>query len=163
MKPGDILLVQSDGVLPKLIRLGERLRRKGPWCKWSHIAVIVTANGDTIEAQARGVVRSHVLEHPVRQVVDFGLTDAERARAVAFAESCVGDAYGYLTIASIVLDIFTPFLPRFRSPRTLICSELGARVLEHGGWICPLLDTGSVEPSDLAYWGTHQGAPSAAI
>jgi hypothetical protein len=155
VKPGDILLVQSNGALPRLIRLGERLRRKGPWCQWSHIAVIVSPEGDTIEAQARGVVRSQVSAHPVRQVADFGLTDAQRAAAVAFAESCVGVKYGYLTILSIALDIFTPHLPRFRAGRTLICSELGARALEHGGWICPLLDTGTVEPSDLAYWSTH--------
>lgn len=155
MKPGDILLVRSTGLIPRLIRLGEAMRRKGPWAYWSHIAVIVSADGATIEAQAKGVVASHISAHPDCAVIDTGLSDPDRAQAVTFAYSCHGDRYGYLTILSIVLDLLTPNVLSFRSPKTLICSELGARALEHGGWVSPLLDTSTVMPSDLAYWFRH--------
>ena len=154
MKPGDILLVHSTGLIPRLIHLGELLHRRGPATHWTHVAVIVSADGDTVEAQSHGVVASHVSAHPDSQVVDVGLSDVDRAQAVAFARSCLGDRYGYLTIASIVVDLLTPKALTFRSPRTLICSELGARALEHGGWVCPELDTSWVMPSDLAYWLT---------
>lgn len=152
MKPGDILLVESSGFLPWLIRLGERIHRRGPSCRWSHVAVIVSAEGDTIEAQASGVLVSNVAHHPVCQVVDTGLSDQDRAQAAAFAVSCLGVRYGYLTILSIALDLLSPDFITLRSPRTLICSELAARALEHGGWVSPELDTSRVMPSDLAHW-----------
>ena len=154
MRAGDFLLVHSTGVFPWLIRVGERLHFKGKGSQWSHAALIVSDDGKTIEAQARGVVASTVSAHSVCQVVDSGLSDAGRQQVCRFAASCLGDEYGYLTLASIVLDLLTPSFLTFRRPKTLICSELVARSLEHGGWICPDLDTSQVMPSDLCRWFT---------
>ena len=152
MQAGDFLLVRSPGVIPRLIGLGELLRDGKPWDYWTHAAFIVNDSGATIEAQAKGIVPSRVSAHPDSLVVPSGLSSEGRENAVRFAESCLGDHYGYLTILSIAADLITPRALILRSPRTLICSEFVARCLEHGGWISPELDAGRVKPSNLAKW-----------
>lgn len=152
MKPGDLLLVHSDAPFNRLIKFGEWLHRKNASCWTTHIGCIVSEAGDTIEAEAKGVIRSNVSAHAQSKVIDTGFTDEQRARAVAFAESCVGDEYGFLTLASIALHLLLPFPLSFKSSKSLICSELGARFAEHAGWICPELDTARVMPSDIDFW-----------
>lgn len=152
MNPGDIVLVRSPGILARLIRIGERLRRRGKWCYWNHVGIITSTDGDTIEAWGRGMVRANLRDHADYKVVSSGLGEIDRLQAVSFAESTLGRWYGFLTILSIAVDLVTPDWVTFRSPNTFICSELVARCMEHGGWISPIVDTSQVMPSDIARW-----------
>ncbi len=109
-------------------------------------------DGTLIEALAHGVVRGTLDAYPDHQIVSYPCANPELA--YKFVESCLGDKYGYLTDLSIGLDLLTPKFIHFKSGKTLICSELVARALEHVGWISPKLDTSHVMPSDLAeYFG----------
>ena len=152
MKPGDIILTHSSGLVGWAIRAGERIRDPLNTTQWNHAGVIIDRFGATVEALGSGVKFSNVDKHPVRVVIDTGLSDADRLQVVDWAISVVGRPYGYLTIASIALDLLSPAFFHFRSGETLICSQLAAKALEHGGWRCPKIDTSHVMPSDLAKW-----------
>ena len=152
MKPGDIMLTHSSGLVGWAIRTGERIRDPRKAARWNHAGVIIDTYGATVEALGSGVKFSSVQMHPKHVIIDTGMSDADRAQVVAWARYAVGKPYGYLTILSIALDLLTPSAFHFRSGRTLICSELAAKALEHGGWICPKIDTSHVMPSELAKW-----------
>ncbi len=146
--------------LDKLIRFGERIRSAPKDARWSHAAVVMP-DGSLIEALSHGVQRGSLAAYPDHALLSFGCTKAQAEAAYAFAESCLGDEYGYLTDLSIGLDLLTPAFIHFKSGDTLICSELVARTLEHAGWISPKLDTSHVMPSDLAaYFDCSVKAPA---
>lgn len=153
--PGDIVLCHSTTKLGKLIRFGESLRDPGVDSHWNHAAIISDADGTMIEAVGKGVRKGSLAAYPDHIIIPSRLSPEDTAQALAFAESCVGTEYGYLTAASIGLNLLVPWFIHFQSGDTLICSQLVARALEHGGWICPKLDTSHVMPSDLAKWLLH--------
>lgn len=151
-EPGDIFLTHSNTFYGWLIRFGERIRDGKAASAWNHAGVIVDSSGTTVEAVGRGVVVSHMSAHPHSVVIDAGMTPQDREQVVSFAKSCVGAEYGYLDVVSIGFRILLRHTPTLHTTDSLICSELAARALEHGGWICPKLDTSEVMPSDLAKW-----------
>jgi len=153
--PGDFFLEDGSGFVSGAIKVGERIYQNDAFCWASHAGMIVSSTGDTVEAEARGVrtnsLSAHIAAGMRFQVVNSGLDPRGRELAVAQAKSFIGTPYGYFTDLSIAIDMLDPdFIWRFRSPRTLICSELVARCLYHGGWDCPKIDFGTVKPSDLA-------------
>ena len=161
MQPGDFFLTHGSGFLPALIDFGEWLQRAGP-DRWATHAGLLdhfdeTRNDwATIEATGSGVEQCWLSSHGEAdvnyRVVDSHLDARGRTLAVAQAHDWLGVAYGFVTFASIAVDILTPSPLMVRSKRTLICSELVARALYHGGWDCPALDFGRVTPADLAKW-----------
>ena len=61
--PGDFILTHSSGLFGRLIRLGESLRYWGEdakYARWNHAALIVSVEGDLIEALSTGVIRSPI-------------------------------------------------------------------------------------------------------
>lgn len=76
----------------------------------------------------------------------------EPSETLQFARGEVGAHYGFLTIASTGLEIFTPdwlHVP-IRRPGTWICSALGAEALRYGGWYHRWPDIYAVTPAQLA-------------
>jgi hypothetical protein len=61
--PGDFILTKRSGILSSLIRTGQLIRFKGKYGKWTHAALIVSKDGDLIEASGKGVVRSHLSQY----------------------------------------------------------------------------------------------------
>ncbi len=146
--------------LDKTISFAERIRSTPKSARWTHAAVVMP-DGTLIEALSKGVQRGSLSAYPDHALLSLPVAPIEAQRAYAFAESCLGDKYGYLTDLSIGLDLLTPAFIHFKSGKTLICSELVARTLEHAGWISPKLDTGHVMPSDLAtYFHCDVTAPA---
>lgn len=157
--PGDIVFCHSPTWLGKAIRWGERLHSSTKASHWNHVGIIINAQGDMIEALARGVRIGNISSYPDNAVVSPKLGIQDTKQALKFASSVVGIGYGYITVLSIFLDLLMPWFLHFKAGDTLICSELVARALEHGGWISPKLDTSHVMPSDLAGWFLDEQRP----
>lgn len=163
--PGDILLTKGTAALDRLIQFGERIRDGKIASQYNHAAYILNSSGLILEAGGKGIVYGHVSDYPVEDtlIISNFLSPPNTQQAIRFALSCAPVdnkpkvKYGYLTDVSIGIDLLTPGFVHFRSGNTLICSQFVAKCLEHGGWICPKLDTSHVMPSDLyLYLVKHQ-------
>lgn len=164
-KPGDFLLIRTNHFVSKLIRFGQR--DYGPEAQvWNHVALIV-GDDQIVEALTGGVVlspRSKYLASDTRLVVSLihgaspGLPMVVetqsgvdmRANAVAFARSCVGESYGWATIAAIAVKVLTKGRVDFGISGTSICSGLVARSLERLGYIFSPYDPAELTPAYLA-------------
>jgi hypothetical protein len=179
LEPGDVVLVRSSGIIPSLIRFGERVRFMGwpkalmwlakcviriapadvpadPWYV-SHAAVCV---GDVlIEAQAQGLQTAPLSKYDQADTVVVRLADlrpdvtpADRARAVLYARGQLAahDRYGWLSIASIVLQLISPLRLDLSWDGALICSAFAAQCLEHAGVILATRSSLTTMPADLA-------------
>lgn len=152
MRPGDFVLVERRGLVSAVIRLGQRLRKaQRPWARFSHAAMIVSERGDLVEALTRGVVRSRIEDYAAipHTLVAAGLDEHDQAQAVAFAESCVGQSYGWLVILGIALRFLTPGRGLwFGEDGTSICSGLVAQALCRG-WANFPANPASMSPAEL--------------
>lgn len=136
--------------MSSIIRWGERIRfRSGS--RWSHVA-LVENDEFIIEALSKGVSRSHisVYDHTEKIIVSSGMNDQDRAQAVAFAQSCVGQKYGWITIFGIALRFLTPGRGLwFGANGSEICSGLVAQALTRGPKIFKV-DPAGITPAELA-------------
>jgi len=167
--PGDILLVNdysgSGDLLGNLIRAGERARYGDTDdARWTHSAMIVSADGDLVEAMAQGVAKGHVSEYASVQTLVVSppvpADDPRRAYAVRFALAHVGDRYDVLDFAALALSLLTGLDWSLHSDQRFICSGLCARATEcytdHG---YPL-PSEAMTPADLAAaWGALSNEP----
>ncbi|HHT9138756.1 MAG TPA: hypothetical protein ACFYEK_16120 [Candidatus Wunengus sp. YC60] len=136
-QPGDFILTHGDSWMGKLIRFGQKLRfigddRRYAW--WSHAAIIINIDGDLVEALGTGVQRANLSKYKPReyrivQIDNFANQD-DRMQIVAFANWCLGEPYGVLTILSIALNLLTGSKFTFGIEGQQICSGLVARALE---------------------------------
>jgi uncharacterized protein YycO len=153
---GDFVLVKGKTIQSKLIRFGQWIRFRGDdrrYTGWSHAAMIVADDGSLVEAVGTGVQRSHLSHY---QDTDYAIVDIsalveapDRAEVVAFAEWCLAERYGYLTIFSIVLTILTGSKLVFGIDGQNICSGLVARGLERTRAIFQRTSS-HIMPADLA-------------
>jgi hypothetical protein len=151
-RPGDFLLCHRKGLVSALIRLGERIRPGGD-PRWSHAALIETPT-TIIEALTRGTVRSPLSEYRQTEyaIVRTGLAGDDAAQAVAFARSCIGRRYGWLTIAAIVIRTL---IPGRVLDGTEICSGEVAQALCRG-WANFDQNPASMTPSVLASYASAE-------
>ena len=155
-EPGDFILTHGSSLFSHLIRFGQRLRfwgRDRPFAWWNHAAMIVSNEGDLIEALGPGVQRSHIKKY---QPTEYHLVSIaaivsgnDRAEAVAFATWCLGLKYGYVTIVSIALSLLTGGKFTFGFDGQAICSGLVARALERTQAIFNRTPS-HIVPADLA-------------
>jgi hypothetical protein len=158
-RPGQIGFCHSTNIFGKAIRFGERLRfRHGDF--WNHVFIIsdeIDSTGEPliIQAISKGVDGSKPLSQVAPggkyQVIELP-AGVDSAKVLAFAKSQVGSGYGYISIASIVLQILLPrWLPMLtlRSKSTWICSALSAESARAGGWVHDWPDVYNVVPSEL--------------
>ncbi len=154
--PGDFVLAHRHHVLAGLISLAERRRFNGPdavFAHWSHAAVVVGGDGLLVEAEATGVVRSEITKYHDDEyhLVRLGseLTGAGRAKVVEYAQSQVGQAFGYLDLAGAALHLLFGWPLRWMRKNHQICSGLVTRALQRGGLV-EELDPAVTLPADLA-------------
>ena len=152
-EPGDFILTKRSGFLSSLIRTGQLIRFKGKYAKWTHAALIVSKDGDLIEALGRGVVRSHLSQYKKNKyhLIRLGemADEKDRQKMVNFAEWCLRYEYGHLTIVSISLCLITGWKFMFGMDDRIICSALVARALERTRVIFDK-NPSFIMPADLA-------------
>lgn len=155
-RPGDFILAHRHHVIARLISLAEKRRFHGPdapYAHWSHAALIAQEDGRVVEAESRGVVSSPIAKyrddeyHLVRLGPDF--VEAGRVRAVDYARSQVGQAFGYLDMFGASLYLLFGWPLRLVRRNHQICSGLVVRALQSGGLLREL-DPALTLPADLA-------------
>lgn len=154
LQPGDFILTHGSSVMGHLIRIGQRLRYRGPdrrYARWNHAALIVDRAGGMIEADEHGVHRANISKYAAVEyyVVGIQASDEARGHAVAFAEWSLRQPFGWLTFVSNALAILIASRFDFGLDGQETCSGLVARALEHAGEILET-DPSRVMPADLA-------------
>lgn len=154
--PGDLVLTHGGSLVHQAIRAAQAIRFRGPRRKftyWNHVAVVVGKHGEIVEAMPKGVRRSHVeaYEADARdyQIVNVGSSDADRAQMVAFAESCVGQQYGFLTIVTLLVWVLFGGKLVLGLDGTEICSGLAAQAVVRDGTIFAR-NPAQMMPADIA-------------
>lgn len=152
---GDLVFCYNTSLVGRAIRLAERLRwRSGS--SYNHVAILdnKTAGSWTlIEAVGRGVTRGSPLTSSDRKngYVIVPLPEGTcREDVLAFARAQVGTKYGYLTLVSILVTLFSPKFVNVMLPNTWICSALAGESLRCGGWIHTFGDIYQVSPAELS-------------
>lgn len=176
---GDIILTRSKGLVGGLIRFGERVRYQGwlramwwllrrlvrlapadtgvePW--WVNHAAVSIGCGRIIEALAQGLTENPASKYSGDPVIVVPLaqlcpdvTDADRAAVARFARTQLArhDRYGWLSIASIILQLITPIHLDISWDGALICSAFAAQALEHAGVTLSTRSSLTTMPADL--------------
>jgi hypothetical protein len=151
---GDAVFCHSTGLVGRAIRIGQWIRHFGVYKTWNHIGWLdeaVTVQGVTVDwkvgqAVSRGVTNTALLskiapggKFEIVPMTAFPtvVPNDHLAREILLAtlRSQVGVEYGFLTIASIIINILTPkFLHiDFRAENTWICSAVYSWGLHSGG------------------------------
>ncbi len=156
-RAGDFILTHSTGIFGQLIRFGEHIRYTGSetvFAHWSHAAIFVNDTGDIIEALGGGVQKRNISVYRDTEYVVVHLPRntgrEDRDQAVAFAEYCLREPYGWFTIVSIALTLLFGSKVNFGVDGQQICSALVARCLERIGAIFNENEPWHVTPADLA-------------
>lgn len=160
VRPGDILFAHRKGFISRVIGLGERIRFGDG--HWSHCAFVETPD-TLIEALAHGVVRTPLNDYREIEykVVHTNLEPLDIAQAVAFAQSCIGQEYGFGIIFGIILRYLTPGRGLwFGMNGTEICSGLTAQA-EVRGWANYPWNPASCSPTELWKYYERQSLPDA--
>ena len=154
--PGDFVLAHRHHALSGLISLAERRRFNGAdaaFAHWSHAAVVVAGDGSLVEAETTGVVKSPISRYQDDEyhLIRLGseLTPAHRSKVVEYAQSQVGQAFGYLDLAGAALHLLFGWPLRWMRKNHQICSGLVTRALQQGGLVEDL-DPALTLPADLA-------------
>jgi cell wall-associated NlpC family hydrolase len=155
-EPGDFILTHANHWISRLIRFSQKLRMRGArreFTHWSHAAMVVDMDGGLVEAEVRGVQRAHIskyvnVEYHLVRLGDTATAD-DRAQAVAFALSRIGQPFGFGSMSGIALSLLTGSRVSFWHDSHDICSGLVARALERT-WIIFERDPEDMLPSDLA-------------
>lgn len=143
---GDIGASTGTAFVNRLIQTGQKLKGD-PGYRWNHIFVVVSDQGDTIEARAKGVV-SFNLAHHAGPLLNLGCPEGvDRQKVVEAAHGYLGTEYGYFDDFLLGLDCLTHLKLSWRGD-TLICSELGNLCLRAGGWKTDLVPSLTM-PADL--------------
>lgn len=154
--PGDFILTHRHRLFAGLISLAQKRRFKGPdapYAHWSHAALIVSRDGLLVEAETMGVIRSPIAKyrddeyHLVRLGDEF--PPDGRSRAVAYAESQVGQAFGYSDMIGAALHLLFGWQMRWVRRNHEICSSLVVKALQQGGLLRDRDPTLTL-PADLA-------------
>jgi hypothetical protein len=155
--PGDFILTHSSSWDGTLIRFGQTLRYRGSdkvFAHWSHAAIFVDDSGNIIEALGGGVQKRNISVYDDTEYVVVHLPEdtssLDRQHAVDFANFCLYDSYGWLTIVSIALCLLTGAKFSFGVDGQQICAALVARCLERFGDIFCKYEPWHLVPADLA-------------
>ena len=177
LRAGDFILTHGNDLFGHLIRFGQALKFHGDdrkYTYWSHAALVIDEQGTLIEALSQGVCRTNISHYTPAEyhLVRLGSTtnDEDRTEAVRFAQTVVGDTYGWLTIVNIALRLLTGGKLAFEIDGQFICSALVARSMERTRAIFSH-NTESIMPADLAKYyqveppppGTPKGKAAPAI
>ncbi len=173
--PGDFSLHRAtatkgrDGAtttLGKLIQAGERTRYGNcDYARWTHSALIVSADGDICEALEKGVTRDNISKYRGTDylVVHVTASDVQRQLACGFAETRVGDKYGVLNFVGLAVQSLFGWNLSLHMDGQFICSGLVARATEKYIVAYPRSPE-NMMPGDLAFfWGADSTEPLPAL
>ena len=153
--PGDFILAHRPNFLAGLIVQAQYRRFNGSdkvFAHWTHAAVVAD-DAHVIETETGGVVRSPISRYRAGEyyLVRLGaqLDDEARARVVAYANSRIGEAFGYLDMVGTGVYLLTGIPLRMVRKHHEICSSLVVRSLQQGG-LLKELDPAITLPADLA-------------
>ena len=154
--PGDFILAHRHHFLGRLISQAQKRRFKGAdavYAHWSHSALIVAKDGTLVEAEISGVKRNPISRYRADEyhLVRLGpaFSSEGRASAVAFANTQVGQGFGFLDMFGASLYLLFGWPLRLVRSGHEICSGLVVRALQAGGLV-PELDPALTLPADLA-------------
>lgn len=155
LEVGDIVLTHRKGFISGCIRFGQRLRFKGAnrwFAKWSHAALVISPEGDIVEALTRGITHSHLSKYDGVEyiVIHTGTNPLDQREILKFAGAELGAAYGWLTILCLALGLVTGTKFTFGYGRSQICSGFVACAMERAGEVFPRAPE-DVMPADLAH------------
>jgi hypothetical protein len=157
VEPGDFLLSRAHGYKHKMIKWGQGLRIADPvdrvYRDYTHAALVVSADGDIIEAVGSGVRRSNLdaYVHEEYQIVHITASAEDRGQAVRVAEAALGRRYNGLATVSIALWAFTGSTFIFFIDGAYTCSGLVARAMLTVGALFSV-DATRVTPAQLAIY-----------
>jgi len=164
-EPGDFILTHGKSFISWAIRWGQKLRYHGndkKYTWWNHAAMIVTKEGELVEALGVGVRRSHISKYAKTDyhLIKLGSAakDIDRDQVVGFANWCLDERYGFVTIISIVMSLVIGGKFNFGFDGQQICSGLVARALERT-WLIFDRTPSHVMPADLAKYFNVQPPP----
>jgi uncharacterized protein YycO len=172
--PGDFILTHGKSVFSYLIRFGQGLRfwgRDRQYTWWNHAAMIISGDGNLIEALGAGVECTNIVKYRATEYHLVHLSSAvanehDRQQSVKFAEWTLGQRYGWATIVSIAISLLFGGKFTFGFDGQFICSGLVARALERTNAIFDRSPS-HIMPADLAKYfhvtpppkGTNRGEP----
>ena len=140
---GDFLLtgVKQQGIISRAIKFGSLLRRYDrPYRRFSHAALVISADGALAEALAHGVCQNPISKYdPANYRIVRTHVDAhDQAQLLAFASSVLKsreNGYGYPTIAGLALYCLTGAQLCVQTAGTAICSGFVCDALTRAGYI----------------------------
>lgn len=148
----DIVLFRGHAFSDWWIRLGQSIRygRKSGYFRFTHCGLVVTTQGDTIEATSSGVHCHTLAGRTDYVVIHVDGSEEDKQHAIAFAQSCLTkhDTYSWFTIFGIGLSLLTNCHFTFGVRDEVICSGLCASALERLGVIWPD-DASGMSPADI--------------
>lgn len=152
---GDFILCHRKGFASACIRFGQdyspRFRGHRAYGYWSHAALIVSEQGDLVEALTKGVVRSHISDyaHVEYTLVRVNAEPLDQQEILRFADKIVGEKYGWSTIFCVGVGLVTGCSFTFGFQGHMICSGLVALAEERAGAYFDRLAE-DIVPADLA-------------
>lgn len=138
-QPGDFVLSRAHGINHYIIKFGQRLRIRGAdkcYVGYTHAALVVSAEGDLVEAVGAGVrtssLESYAANKEIYRIVRIQGSAEDRKQVIDFAISKVNAKapYGFLTNLSIAWWAFTGSRFTFFIDGSFTCSGLVAAALE---------------------------------
>lgn len=183
-QPGALVFARFDGGDDWAIALGQHVRllreilwwfltRRGPrppdrrrFAYWTHMAVVTDTAGGLIEASIEGIHRAQLAgeytpENGCRAYTVWdpaGASAEDRAQAVAFCESCLGERYALLVFAWLGVTCLLGWGLELGLEGQEVCSGLAARATERLGRSLPK-DGRFMTPLDMALWANVAGPP----
>jgi len=160
---GDVILTHNaTSFISKLIRFGQRLRYRGDksgYAWYNHVAVVVSPDGDLIEALGRGIVKTHASRYDTEfySYIDVGLNESDRTAVGQYAQrvSDLNSRYGYVQIVAIAISLLTNSKLQFAVQGQNICSGFAAEALRAGGYWFEykgkIASSSFVTPADFAH------------
>jgi len=165
--PGDLILVRHSGILPTIIRTGQRIKYfvrrtafrqnkfEAAFCTVNH-AMIVTEGGPDAKVsqmEARGGTIVSLRDYVSKSYAVIRLdnvSDEQRFAGVRFANWCEGIKYSWLSILGCTINVFVPHIEiALDNGERMICSTAASLALRCMGLV-PDRNDANVMPADLA-------------
>lgn len=165
--PGDVILGRAHGQKHQIIRWGQARRlapADRPYAGYTHAALVVSADGDLVEAVGEGVHRSsltrYVIDEEIYQVVRIEISEEARERVVEFALWAAQARAPYASLATVCTTVwaFTNSRLMFFMDGSFTCSGLVAAALERMGARFEV-NAAKVTPAQLAVMFTAPPPP----